>query len=400
MENKKILPILGFIGLYLISTGVSWAAFNYFGGGESTTIEVSSPLPSGDGEEKLVDTSGPKTEVCPLNGEKFTKAEQERWLQRRPLTVMIENHQESRPQSGLSSADVVYEAVAEGGVTRFLSVFYCRAVSNEVVTGPVRSARTYFLDWASEYSSNPLYAHVGGAHCDPETKQGCLNGAKADALGQIREYGWEGGNDLNQFSIGYPTFWRDYERLGRTVATEHTMYSTTERLWSVAEERDYTNEDPEGIDWQEDFTTYKFAEAGAEGDQAEEVSFSFWDGYKEYAVKWQYNPDAKTFARFNGGEPHKDRNTGEQLQTKNVVILYMAESKANDGYPNNVHLLYDNIGSGDALVFQEGNVIEGTWEKDSRLDRTKLYNESGEEIEFVRGQIWFEILPLGTNVSY
>jgi hypothetical protein len=171
-------------------------------------------------------------------------------------------------------------------------------------------------------------------------------------------------------------------------------------LWSVAEERDYTNEDPEGIDWQEDFTTYKFAEAGAEGDQAEEVSFSFWDGYKEYAVKWQYNPDAKTFARFNGGEPHKDRNTGEQLQTKNVVILYMAESKANDGYPNNVHLLYDNIGSGDALVFQEGNVIEGTWEKDSRLDRTKLYNESGEEIEFVRGQIWFEILPLGTNVSY
>jgi hypothetical protein len=78
----------------------------------------------------------------------------------------------------------------------------------------------------------------------------------------------------------------------------------------------------------------------------------------------------------------------------------MQESSANDGYPNNVHLLYGNIGEGEALVFQEGKVIEGNWEKESRLDRTRIYTADGEEVEFVPGQIWLEILPLGTKVSY
>lgn len=402
MKKNKFLTVLGFLGLYILSTGISWAAFNYLNNdsGSGGKTEISSPLPDEQDGDTLIDTSAPKTEVCMLNGEKFTKAAKERWLGRRPLTVMIENHEESRPQSGLSSADIVYEAVAEGGVTRFMGVFYCRAQAKEVILGPVRSARTYFLDWASEYGGNPLYTHVGGAHCDPETGHGCLNGAKADALGQIIDYGWSGGNDLNQFSIGYPTFWRDYERLGRTVATEHTMYSTTERLWAEAKDRGWNYQGPEGEAWEDYFVPWKFTDSTIGEEEANLIEFPFWEGYQEYSVKWEYEPESGLYKRFNGGEPHMDKNTDQQLKTKNIAVLFMRESSANDGYPNNVHLLYDNIGDGDALVFQEGKVIEGEWQKDSRLDRTKIFDSSGEEVEFVPGQIWLEILPLGTEVSY
>ena len=114
-------------------------------------------------EVMTIDTSGPRDQKCPLNGAYFTKGEREVWEKRRPLAVMIENHADSRPQSGLSRADVVYEAVAEGGISRFLAVFYCGAAAGSAKpydVGPVRSARTYFLDWASEYADYPLYLHA------------------------------------------------------------------------------------------------------------------------------------------------------------------------------------------------------------------------------------------------
>ena len=134
---------------------------------------------------------------------------------------MIENHQEARPQSGLSSADVIYEVVAEGGITRFLAIYYCQ---DGAQIGPIRSARTYFIDYLSEYGNYPLYAHVGGAN----------QAGPADALSQLDDYGWTAYNDLNQFSIGFPVFWRDYDRLGHSVATEHTIYSTIEKLLDYA----------------------------------------------------------------------------------------------------------------------------------------------------------------------
>lgn len=404
IKSKKFFGILFFLGIYFLSTGISFALFNYLKKPAKLNTTTISPFSESKIKEEnlLVDISGPKTAVCPLNGKKFTEAEQEIWSKRRPLAVMIENHEEARPQSGLSQADVIYEAVAEGGVTRFMALFYCQATAREIIVGPVRSARTYFLDWASEYGGNPLYAHVGGAHCDPVTEQGCLNGAKADALGQIAQYGWEGENDLNQFSIGYPTFWRDYERMGRTVATEHTMYSTTERLWAVAKKREVTNKDVKGIDWQENFIPWLFKEEAEESErkQGKTIEFDFWKGYEPYKVRWEYDNQNNSYQRFNGDKPHLDLNKKQQLTVKNVVIQFMRESKANDGYPNNVHLLYKTTGEGQALIFQDGKSLKAKWVKKSRKDRTKFYFSNGKEVKFNRGRIWIETLPKGNDVSY
>jgi len=385
MKNKKLVLIIAGILLYLASSGISFALFNYLGG---PSLGLLSPLHDGK-DSFIIDPEAPKTEACPLNGKMFSKAERRIWETRRPLTVMIENHAESRPQSGLSSADIVYEAIAEGGITRFLAVFYCGA-GQEVTIGPVRSARTYFMDFASEYGDYPLYAHVGGAN-----KPG-----KADALGQIGDYGWlRKGNDMNQFSLGFPVFWRDYERLGHPVATEHTMYSTTQKLWEVAKKRELTNVDDEGNAWDENFVVWKFKDDKKEEDRGnvDKISFEFWENGTDYAVNWKYDKESNQYARTNGGSGYIDKNDDSQVKAKTIVVQYMKETGPIDELK---HLLYRTIGSGSAVVFQDGEAIKGTWEKDERESRTTFADSKGKEISFNGGPIWIEIIPIGSEVSY
>lgn len=391
MSREKIISVLLVTFTYIIATGVSYTLFSGKAFTENTADSTSQPQ-SGSEDGLTFDDTLPKTEACPLNGEKYSKKQKEWWEQHRPLGAMIENHSEARPQSGLATADVVYEAVAEGGITRFLAIFYCRDGGS---IGPVRSARTYFLDWISEYGDYPLYTHVGGANCDPATGSGCLNGAKADALGQIQEYGWASYNDLSQFNLSYPTFKRVERPNGRDVASEHTMFSSTEELWKVAQMRELTNVNKDGDSWDKDFVKYVFKDDGqeAEGLQAQVIHLEPWEDYKEYAVDWIYDKASNVYKRKNGGKPHVDKNTNKQITAKNIVVLIMIESHANDGYEDNVHLLYRTKGTGKAYIFMDGREIIGTWGKDGRSARTLLFDSNGSPIEFNRGTIWFEILP-------
>lgn len=376
--------LLGLIGLYLLTAGVSYFVFSYLKVGPGLLI---SPVEVSEKRSKI-DLTAPKTEECLLNGKMYTKAERNIWETRRPLGVMIENHQEARPQSGLSKADVVYEAIAEGGITRFLALFYCGVSAEEVQVGPVRSARTYYLDWISEYGTSPLYVHVGGAN-----KPG-----PADALGQIRKYGWDQYNDINQFSIGFPTFWRDYERLGRPVATEHTMYTTTDKLWEAAKERDLGAKDKEGKKWDEGFIPWKFSDGkAASAPSAGRLSFPFWAGYKDYETAWVYDASSNFYKRENGGTSHTDFNNKEQLAASNVVLMFTTLKGPIDELK---HMLYTTGGKGEALIFQNGEVIKATWSKEARSARTKFMDAKGGEVKFVRGPIWIEVLEIGTKVEY
>ena len=321
---------------------------------------------------------GTKDRPCPLNGAMYTKNREETWGKRRPLGVMIENHTDARPVIGLSRADVIYEAVAEGGITRFLTVFLCQDAGD---IAPVRSARTYFLDWVSEYDA--LYAHVGGANTP----------GPANALGQIRDYGIM---DMDQFGLGFPTYWRGTDRLA-----PHNVHSTTKKLWEAAEERKFTVEDEDGKRWDDNFTLWKFKDDAlleSRGNQ-KDVSVPFWDQYSDYTVTWKYDKEANVFRRYHGAEAQVDPLTKEHLSAKNVIVQFQTERKANDGYPDG-HLLYGTIGSGKALIFQDGKVVEGKWIKDSRTARTKFLDAKGKEVELVRGLVWIETIPVGSDVSY
>ena len=375
MLNKKIAKIIaGALALYILSAGLSYMVFNRILAKPinfNTPFGSLSDLTSGDEE-------GTKDRSCPLNGAMYTKNREETWTKRRPLGVMIENHTDARPVIGLSRADVIYEAVAEGGITRFLAVFLCQDAGD---IAPVRSARTYFLDWVSEYDA--LYAHVGGANTP----------GPANALGQIRDYGIM---DMDQFGLGFPTYWRGTDKLA-----PHNVHSTTKKLWEAAEERKFGVEDENGKRWDDKFVQWKFKDdaslesRGSQGD----ITVPFWDQYSDYTVTWKYDRDANVFRRFHGQETQTDPLTKEHLSAKNVIVQFQTEKKANDGYPDG-HLLYGTVGSGKALIFQDGKATEGKWVKDSRTARTKFLDAKGKEVELVRGLVWIETIPVGSDVSY
>jgi len=384
MKKKNFLLILGSLGLYLVSVGVSYATFNFLK--TPPLIEIESPLP--EEESRRIEATGPKTEICPLSGIKYTEQEREIWEKRRPLAVMIENHTECRPQSGLSKADIVYEAVAEGGITRFLAIYYCDASAFDTLLGPIRSARTYFLDWTMEYDAS--FVHVGGATCHPDVDP------RARALCQINEYGIHDIDQIGRYG-SYPYFWRDYEKLGHPVATEHTMHSTTGKLWEVAEKAGYGAKDEEGINWLENFKSWKFKEDDKEKGNIVKIEFNFWEGYRDYEVVWNYDQEKNEYKRLNGGEEHLDFNTKEQLTAKVVIVQKTNEIGPVDEHK---HLLYKTIGSGELLVFQDCKVIKGKWVKKDKASRTVFYDDQGREIELNQGKIWIEIVPTRNKIEY
>ena len=396
MNLKKLpLPIIFmFFGLYFLSAGVSFAVFSFLK--QPAKIEkLISPLQKDIQSKFNIDPNAPKTEVCPLTGKKYTQKEREIWEKSRPLTVMIENHSDSRPQSGISKSDIVYEAVAEGGITRFLSIFYCDSSAYEITLGPVRSARIYYLDFAQEYGEYPLYAHVGGSNdYDGSGK----THKEARALEKIATLGWRLYNDLDQSSIGFPSFWRDYERLGHPVATEHTVYTTNAKLLKVAEGRKLTNVDEDGVSWDKTFIPWQFKEEASQDKRGNKSPLvSFWSGYTDYQVKWEYDPTTNAYKRLHGGQLQTDKNDNEPIVAKNVVVQFTVEKGPVD---ENKHVLYQTTGTGKALIFQDGNAIEATWLKKDSASRTKFTDSKGKEIAFNPGRIWLEIVPAGKEVQY
>lgn len=400
MQKQLIFKaLLIFLLSFLLSGGASYALTTYLYSPESggPLSPVATP-PLGGGLN--IDPNAPRNSECPINGAMFTSAEEKVWESRRPLFVMIENSVDARPQSGLNSADVIYEAIAEGGITRFGAVFYCGVAAKDTIVGPVRSARTYYVNLASEYNY-PLYTHVGGANCGSSDPRTCTTDKRVQALEQINQYGWGGikGNDLNQFSIGFPTFWRDYERLGRTVATEHTMYSSTEKLWKYASAtRGWTNKSPDGkLDWKDKFVPFTFKDDEKDKGSVSKISFGFWENYHDFDVVWNYDTGSNSYNRDNGGSAHVDLNDNSTLNAKVVIVQFAKELGPLDEHK---HMLYEVIGSGKGLVFQDGKVTEVTWNKKDREARTVWTDAKGKKIAFNRGKIVIEILPLDNTVEY
>lgn len=391
---------------------------SYFGFGKLIPNKIKESVNTFDNafEQKkqtgILNFEGPKTEICPINGELFTKEEKNVWETRRPLLVMIENHLDSRPQSGLNNADIVYEANSEGGITRFMGVFYCNVVkgtNNKYDIGPVRSARTYFLDLASEYADYPLYTHVGGSNCsapkDPDTGRQsgpCTTNKKAQALEQISDYGWMGKGtwgDLSQFALSYKACRREEDRTGTLVATEHSMYCSSTELWNVAQSRGLTNETITNKTlWNKNFRNWLFKQPDQPSStiEAKIISFDWW-GDKAYSVFWTYDSTRKLYLRQNGGVVAVDFNTNEQLNTKNIIIEWAKETRSIDEH---VHNLYAVVGTGDAVLLQNGTKTDITWSKPNRTARTIFKDKSGKEINLIPGRTWIEILPLGNQVSY
>ncbi|MBP7768225.1 DUF3048 domain-containing protein [Candidatus Woesebacteria bacterium] len=391
--------------LYVLSATISFTYLYAQSSSEKNTATISTGTDENgqnSGEQTALSAllqikpEEPRDQECPLNGKLFTQTERTSWEKRRPSAVMIENSPDARPQSGLSNADIVFEIVAEGGVTRFMGIFYCGAQAYDTLLAPIRSARTYFIDYASGFN-RPLYTHIGGANL----------AGPADALGQLGQYGWQLENDINGlFTVAYPYFVRNENRLDKPVDTEHTVETTTEYLWQIGVKREWTNLSPEikrgktvipAKEWKDGYTPWTFeAEKGKTGTTTK-ISYDFWSGYSDYAVEWNYDVASDQYKRNMAGAPHIDHNNQKQLQASNVIVVLAAEKGPID---EKKHMLYTTTGTGDALLFMHGDVVKARWIKKERESELRFVDAKGKDIPLVRGLTWISVLDKNDEVQY
>lgn len=279
-----------------------------------------------------------------------------------PVAVIIENLSTVRPQAGLSAAGVVYEALAEGGITRFLTIY---AGEKANLIGPVRSMRPYYLEWCSEYDA--LCAHIGGS---------------PQALEAISGLGIK---DLNAMYSGSRYFWRDMN-----TPAPHNLFTKSELLTYALRDKGLKDVKPTYASWK--FKDDDELDVRPTGEKFIKIDFSS----KAYEVEYKYDRQANEYLRFNGGVEHKDRNTGKQIAVKNVVVIKVP-TKVID---SKGRLEMDITGTGKAYMFSDGKAHEGIWRKPKREERTRFYYDDGKEHEFVRGATWIEVIPTDRSVEY
>lgn len=342
-KNKKII-LIGVLFLILLGGGF---LFYYFKKNFQTSQKFLTSIQNESPQKEEMFS-------CPFTGKLVAKSIADRW----PLAVIVENHPDARPQSGLQAADIVYEALAEGGITRFLAIFHCQDVEE---IGPVRSLRPYFLTWASEWRA--LLAYIGGS----PTALSLVN--------KMPVY------NLNQF-FNSQYYWRDKKRVA-----PHNVYTSTAKLLTAAKEKfsleNYSTE------------AYKFKKENLPVEakhQKIEINYSF----AQFKVVWEYSPDQNLYLRYQGGKPFKDKLSDNQITAKNVVVMWVKTYPEESG---SSRLKMDLVGEGKAYVFSGGSLIEGVWRKKANTSPTLFYDKNGNQIEFTEGNIWIQVVPQNIKVS-
>ncbi|MFA6081973.1 MAG: DUF3048 domain-containing protein [Patescibacteria group bacterium] len=285
---------------------------------------------------------------------------------RHPLGVMIENHTEARPQFGLSTASFVYEAIAEGGITRYLAIY---GPNDAPKVGPIRSARTYYVDWCNEYDC--YYAHVGGNYDALKEK------IPADKV-----------KDLDQFANS-----GSYYRARRgSEATEHTMYSSTDKLYKLASLKTWFTP------LRETYDIYSFFSAAPSPPVTATTFIKINFSFPQYDVRWDYNKTDNTYLRNLAAAPDVDANNNRQISAKNVIIQNISRSSVATAINENGWSM-PTVGSGSATIYQGGVKIDGTWSKSSKYDRTQFFGADGKLITLYAGETWIEVVNPGSTVT-
>lgn len=272
----------------------------------------------------------------------------------RPIASVIENSPEARPQSGLTDADLVYETVAEGGITRFLAVFQSRSPKE---IGPVRSARPYFNAIANTWGAALL--HSGGS------KQ---------ALSELSAGVHKNLYDINEFYFG------KYFNRDKTRQAPHNLYTTREKINELLTEKDQT-------DWQA-VSMWQFETIPTDQIAPEITTLTIPFSYPLFEAKYEFDPTTNSYKRFVDNQPHTDRNNDLQISPTNVIVLLTDISPTGD------ELLTMDIrlsGRGPCYLFTAGKFKECRWEYSNA--KHVYIDTDGNPLKLQPGQTWIEIFP-------
>lgn len=276
----------------------------------------------------------------------------------RPILVVIENSPAARPQTGMQTADVVYEVPVEGSVTRFVCVF-SDSVPEEVM--PVRSARIPFLYIQHEWDA--ILMHYGGS--------GSGAGEKNTAYSF---YGHKLYDDLKIDVDGLSGKWGDYYYRVSGVSAPHNVMGNpllAQQLY------DY---DPEPQQWLfDESVTYN-------GENATFIELAMCSRDKDF-ITYTYNVEKHMYMRSMKGKPFTSAETGEQVGVRNVILQYSTYTV------ESTRKLWKLTGSGNADYYIDGKLIHGTWERLTENDKTTFMDSSGKQVVLKPGNTWIHICP-------
>jgi hypothetical protein len=276
----------------------------------------------------------------------------------RPVAVIFNNTQAAIPQSGISQADVIYEAPMEGGDVRLLGIF--QDYSNLEKIGSVRSARTYFIAFMLEYDA--IFAHYGKAW----TCEYLLNESFVDHLdGTTGE--------------GSTVYYRTSDR-----KAPHNAYTSTEGILAGIEKKGYsTTHDADYTDDHFQFADEKNPTLLSDGIDAVYVK----PGYAINKSWFEYDAETGLYNRFQFGGPQVDEMNGTQLTCKNLIIQYVPYTI----YEGSSYLNLNVWDGGSGKYITNGKAIDITWKKDSQYGVTRYYDASGNEIQLNPGKTWISV---------
>ncbi len=294
--------------------------------------------------------------VCPLCGEEV----QEESLYERPVAVMLDNHSAARPQAGLDQADVVYEILAEGNITRYMAVYMH---DNGEIVGPVRSARRYFIDKAMEHDA--IYLHAGGS---PEAWEDIAS-LKIPSL--------------DAMSLGHPVYWRENHR-----KMPHNIYGNLSEARKMASNKGYRESTQAKV------FSFNHEDMPPEGQQAAAVRILY---PPDYRVSYRYSPEEGVYFRYVMDKPHTDENNKDLHLTAKNIIIQKAVHKVLDSEGRR---RIDLVGKGEGMYISDGQYVPLTWKKDGRKDATEFYLENGEQLKLNPGKTWVQVIPMNASVSF
>lgn len=340
-NQQKIIAVSVLVGVLIAVGGLVW----WF---------VLKPTPPQPQPSIVQDEEQPAVTTVPS---RLTGVQVEPELNDLPTTgVMIENSPDARPQSGLQEAGIVYEAISEGGITRFLAL-YLESTPSHI--GPVRSVRPYYLDFLAPYDA-PL-AHAGGS---------------APALAQLRQQKFK---DLEAFQNA-----DTYQRVTNRYAP-HNLYTSREKLLALQKKKGWTKSSFTGF-------VRKTTEEPVANPTAKTIDFKISSFL--YNPHFDYDSKTNSYLRKMAGRPHIDEKTGKRIAPK-VVIAIVAKH-----HYQGIYSVYGATGSGTAYIFQDGKVVKGVWEKRNRKDQYRFGDANGSPLALNAGQTWLSFVSSDSAVVY
>ena len=283
---------------------------------------------------------------------------------RHVVAVMVDDQLAARPQSGLSSADVVWQAPAEGGIPRYMALFQ---TGSPKAVGPVRSSRYYFIAWAAEWRS--VYVHVGGS---------------PQALALLRSSQGKGKvvYDADGFRYEGRYLWRIPTRFA-----PHNVYTDAKNLRTMGKKvgaKAVAYKSP----WK--FGPDKLLSLRPKGG-------SLVVPYLANRITYKYDRKTNTYLRSVTGESKQtDASSKKRLAPKNVVVMAVSFAPLNDG--SSKHRLEAQFkGKGVAWIATGGRTIKGEWRKKTLTAPTRFYDKNGDQVTFTTGQTFIQVIAKGSK---